>query len=75
LLGFDGKQARFTGLATGLQCCDLRQQVVLPLFPAHDLLFPHLVGLAHLVLPLSVVDNSFSPHRLTILLDPAYSTF
>jgi len=27
------------------------------------------------VLPLSVGDNSFSPHRLTILLDPAYSTF
>jgi putative transposase len=27
------------------------------------------------VLSLSVVDNSFSPHRLTILLDPAYSIF
>jgi hypothetical protein len=28
-----------------------------------------------LVLPLSVVENSFSPHRLTILLDPVYSSF
>jgi hypothetical protein len=29
----------------------------------------------YLALPLSVVDNSFSPHRLTILLDPDYSSF
>jgi len=36
---------------------------------------PVLLMLIVKVLPLSVVDNSFSPNRLTILLDPAYSSF
>ncbi len=55
MLGFDGKQSRLTGLANGLHCRDLRQQVLLPLFPDHDLLFSHLVGLAHLAEPFAAL--------------------
>jgi hypothetical protein len=57
LLGFDGKEARLTGLANGLHCRDLRQQVLLPLFPDHDLLFSHLVGLAHLAEPFAALSR------------------
>ena len=51
---------------------------VLELFCAVDDFWMSFAPLWHhtqVVLPLSVGDNSFSPHRLTILLDPAYSTF
>ncbi len=55
LPGFDGQEARLTGLADGLQCRDLRQQVLLPLFPDHDLLLAHLVRLARLAEPFATL--------------------
>ena len=55
LLGFDGKPARLIRLAEGLQCPYLCQQLLLPVFPAHDLLFSHLVGRAHLAEPFAAL--------------------
>ena len=55
LLCFDGKEAGLTELAECLQCRDLYQQVLLPLFPDHDLMFSHLVGLAHLAEPFAAL--------------------
>ena len=46
------------------------EQTVQQIAEEKDCLNPH-----EEVLPLSVVDNSFSPHCLTILLDPVYSSF
>jgi hypothetical protein len=48
LLGFDGKQAGLIRLVQGLQRRHLCQQLLLSVLRAHDLLFSHLVGRAHL---------------------------
>jgi hypothetical protein len=76
LLGFDGKQARLTGLANGLQRRDLRQLVLLPLFPDHDLLFSHLVGLTHLAEPFAALCRQSVQMSDALLQDrPSFDQF
>jgi hypothetical protein len=76
LLGFDGKQARLTGLATGLQGRHLRQQVLLPLFPDHDLLFSHLVARAHLAEPFAALCSQSVQMSNALLQDrPSFDQF
>ena len=76
LLGFDGMQARLTGLPDGLQCRHLCQQLLLPLFPDHDLLFSHLTTRVHLAPSLAALGRQSMQMGQTLLSDrPLFDQF
>ena len=60
----------------GVMTVGIEPQTMLEARLRREVLFGHALQVVDKpVQPLWVVDNSFSPPRLTILLDPAYSSF